>query len=223
MPKEEVAETAEDGFIRLRESCTGPCTRYCAAPVECHPAGLCRLDQEVDGPMLSLMDETDWGCDALRFVHSLNPFHAHLRSICYRVFPWFVACTNLLDARPEQPWGEPSYETRVQSRTKALGRSQPALSLSAIYLILNNIIKQDHRFIKKRIAARLWLRSAEGALRTIDGYEAMHLIRKGQIRWLPQGDVDGQRRFILWHRRVVPLPTPQVSHHVRPYLQQIPF
>jgi hypothetical protein len=42
----------------------------------------------------------------------------------------------------------------------------------------------------------LWFRSAEGALRTIDGYEAMHLIRKGQIRWLPKGDVVGQRRFI---------------------------
>jgi hypothetical protein len=25
----------------------------------------------------------------------------------------------------------------------------------------------------------------------IDGYEAMHLIRKGQIRWLPKGDVVG--------------------------------
>ena len=61
---------------------------------------------------------------------------------------------------------------------------------------LNNVIEQDHRFIKKRIAASLWFRSAEGALRTIDGYEAMHLIRKGQIRWLPKGDVVGQQRFI---------------------------
>ena len=60
----------------------------------------------------------------------------------------------------------------------------------------NNVIEQDHRFIKKRIAASLWFRSAEGASRTIDGYEAMHLIRKGQIRWLPKGDVVGQRRFI---------------------------
>jgi hypothetical protein len=42
------------------------------------------------------------------------------------------------------------------------------------------------------MAASLWFRSAEGALRTIDGYEAMHLIRKGQIRWLPKGDVVGQ-------------------------------
>jgi transposase-like protein len=63
-------------------------------------------------------------------------------------------------------------------------------------LYLNNVIEQDHRFIKKRIAASLWFRSAEGALKTIDGYEAMHLIRKGQIRWLPKGDVVGQRRFI---------------------------
>ena len=37
---------------------------------------------------------------------------------------------------------------------------------------LNNMIEQDHRFIKKRIAASLGFRSAEGARRTIDGYEA---------------------------------------------------
>lgn len=61
---------------------------------------------------------------------------------------------------------------------------------------LNNVIEQDHRFIKKRIASSLWFRSAEGALRTIDGYEAMHQIRKGQIRWVPKGDVVGQRQFI---------------------------
>ena len=61
---------------------------------------------------------------------------------------------------------------------------------------LNNIIEQDHRFIKKRITASLGFRSAEGAWKTIEGYEAMHLIRKGQIRWLAKGDVVGQRQFI---------------------------
>ena len=61
---------------------------------------------------------------------------------------------------------------------------------------LNNIIEQDHRFIKKRIVASLGFRSAEGACRTIEGYEAMYLIRKGQIRWLPKGDCLGQRQFI---------------------------
>ena len=61
---------------------------------------------------------------------------------------------------------------------------------------MNNIIEQDHRFIKKRITASLGFRSVQGALRTIEGYEAMHAIRKGQIRWLKKGDAIGQRQFI---------------------------
>jgi transposase, IS6 family len=60
----------------------------------------------------------------------------------------------------------------------------------------NNVIEQDHRFIKKRIVASQWFRSAEGALQTIQGYEAMHMPRKGQIRWLRKGDIAGQVRFI---------------------------
>src|SRR5947209_18309175 len=61
---------------------------------------------------------------------------------------------------------------------------------------LNNVLEQDHRFVKKRIAASLWFRSVDGALRTIEGYEAMNMIRKGQIRWLAKGDTVGQLRFI---------------------------
>src|SRR3954451_22594999 len=34
---------------------------------------------------------------------------------------------------------------------------------------LNNVIEQDHRFIKKRITARLGFRSLEGACRKIEG------------------------------------------------------
>ena len=61
---------------------------------------------------------------------------------------------------------------------------------------LNNMIEQDHRFIKKRISASLGFRSVDGACRTIEGYEAMHAIRKGQVRWVPKGDVAAQRQFI---------------------------
>ena len=61
---------------------------------------------------------------------------------------------------------------------------------------LNNIIEQDHRFIKKRIVASQWFRSVQGAVNTIQGYEAMHMIRKGQIRWLQKGDIAGQVRFV---------------------------
>jgi transposase, IS6 family len=52
---------------------------------------------------------------------------------------------------------------------------------------LNNVHEQDHRFIKKRILASLWFRSVDGALRTIKGYEAMNMIRKGQIPVVGKG------------------------------------
>ena len=61
---------------------------------------------------------------------------------------------------------------------------------------LNNVLEQDHRFLKRRMAASLWFRSVEGALRTIAGYEAMNMIRKGQIRWLAKGDITGQVHYI---------------------------
>src|SRR5262249_20061518 len=61
---------------------------------------------------------------------------------------------------------------------------------------MNNVLEQDHRFVRKRSAASLWFRSVDGALRTIAGYEAMNMIRKGQVRWLAKGDVIGQVRFI---------------------------
>jgi hypothetical protein len=35
--------------------------------------------------------------------------------------------------------------------------------------------------------ASLGFRSAEGACRTIEGYESMHAIRKGQVRWVVKG------------------------------------
>src|SRR5271166_2887964 len=45
---------------------------------------------------------------------------------------------------------------------------------------LNNVLEQDHRAIKRRIRASQHFRSFWGARRTIAGYEAIHMIRKGQ-------------------------------------------
>ena len=90
--------------------------------------------------------------------------------------------------------GHPAYAsaTAELKETGELGRR--CRCRTAPYL--NNIIEQDHRFIKKRITASLGFRSAEGAWRTIEGYEAMHAIRKGQIRWVAKGDPIAQRQFI---------------------------
>jgi IS6 family transposase len=61
---------------------------------------------------------------------------------------------------------------------------------------INNMVEQDHRFVKKRVVASQWFRSFDGALNTIAGYEAMNIIRKGQIRWLPKTDTVGHMRFV---------------------------
>ena len=58
------------------------------------------------------------------------------------------------------------------------------------------MVEQDHRFVKKRVVASQWFRSVDGALNTIAGYEAINIIRKGQIRWLSKGDTVGQVRFV---------------------------
>jgi transposase-like protein len=63
-------------------------------------------------------------------------------------------------------------------------------------LYINNMVEQDHRFVKKRVVGSQGFRSVNGALNTIAGYEPMNIIRKGQIRWLPKTDTVGQMSFI---------------------------
>ncbi|WP_157183557.1 DDE-type integrase/transposase/recombinase, partial [Bacillus mycoides] len=46
---------------------------------------------------------------------------------------------------------------------------------------LNNIVEQDHCFIKKRIRSMLGLKSFDTATSVLSGVEAMHMIKKEQI------------------------------------------
>jgi transposase, IS6 family len=61
---------------------------------------------------------------------------------------------------------------------------------------LNNILEQDHRAIKRRVNAKQGFREFQAARRTIQGYEAVHMIRKGQIRWVAGNDLLRQIKFI---------------------------
>src|SRR5207247_4656231 len=61
---------------------------------------------------------------------------------------------------------------------------------------LNNIVEQDHRFIKRRVKPGLGFFSFETAWHTLQGYELMHMVRKGQIRGVEKGDILGQVAFI---------------------------
>ncbi|MDZ4417401.1 IS6 family transposase, partial [Bacillus cereus] len=60
---------------------------------------------------------------------------------------------------------------------------------------LNNIVEQDHRFIKKRIRSMLGLKSFRTATFILAGVEAMHMIKKEQIDLWDQS-VQNQKQFI---------------------------
>ena len=61
---------------------------------------------------------------------------------------------------------------------------------------LNNIVEQDHRFIKRLVKPGLGFWSFSTAWRTLQGYEAMNMIRKGQVKGVQKGASDCQARFI---------------------------
>ena len=61
---------------------------------------------------------------------------------------------------------------------------------------LNNILEQDHEAIKRRVNAKQGFREFQAARRTIQGYGAVHMIRKGQIRWVAGDDLPRQIEFI---------------------------
>ncbi len=61
---------------------------------------------------------------------------------------------------------------------------------------LNNVVEQDHCFIKRRVKPGLGFGSFYTAWRTLRGYEIMHRMRKGQVRGVTRGNVLTQDRFI---------------------------
>ncbi len=57
---------------------------------------------------------------------------------------------------------------------------------------LNNMIEQDHRFIKRLTKPGMGFFSFETAWRTLQGYEMMNMMRKGQMQGVGKGDVRAQ-------------------------------
>jgi transposase-like protein len=61
---------------------------------------------------------------------------------------------------------------------------------------LNNVIEQDHRNVKKRAWLAKGYGSFQSAWRTLQGIEAIHMIRRGRVRWLAAQDAAGQALFV---------------------------
>jgi transposase, IS6 family len=61
---------------------------------------------------------------------------------------------------------------------------------------LNNVIEQGHRAIRRRWQAAQCFRSFHTAERAIEGIEALHMMRKGQVKRLDTRDSVGQAKFV---------------------------
>jgi transposase, IS6 family len=61
---------------------------------------------------------------------------------------------------------------------------------------LNNIVEQDHRRIKRLVRPGLGFGSLPTARRTLAGYEAMAMIRKGQVHNIGGHDMQAQTVFV---------------------------
>jgi IS6 family transposase len=90
--------------------------------------------------------------------------------------------------------GNPSYPRVIVElkKTGELGRRCRCRPVQ----YLNNIVEQDHRAIKRRVRSSQGFRAFRSAARTIQGVEMMNMIRKGQVRWLPKGDIAGQVAYV---------------------------
>lgn len=88
----------------------------------------------------------------------------------------------------------PSYPPAIEQLKKSGILAEDTELRQVKYL--NNTVEQDHRGVKHLINPGMSFGSFNSARRTIKGYEAMNIIRKGQIENLEKGDVMGQISFI---------------------------
>jgi transposase, IS6 family len=61
---------------------------------------------------------------------------------------------------------------------------------------LNNVVEQDHRTVKKRTWLAKGYGSFQSAWRTLQGIEAVNMIRKGRVRWVAKADAVAAASFI---------------------------
>ena len=61
---------------------------------------------------------------------------------------------------------------------------------------LNNVIEQDHRFIKKKVRSSQCFKRFHTAERALEGIEAVNIIRKGPVKRLAGDDAAEQAKFV---------------------------
>ncbi len=84
---------------------------------------------------------------------------------------------------------------KAMAALKAAGILPESVELRQVKY-LNNLVEQDHRFIKRLVKPGMGFFSFKTAWRTLQGYEVMNMIRKGQVHGVGKGDIKNRVTFI---------------------------
>jgi len=104
-----------------------------------------------------------------------------------------LAASHICKSRVITVDKNPSYPMAIEELKKEKKMSVGIQIRQVKYL--NNIMEQDHRFIKRRVRSMLGLKSFKTAISILSGVEAMHMIIKEQIDLRDQS-VQNQKKFI---------------------------
>ncbi|MFP3511478.1 IS6 family transposase [Peribacillus sp. SIMBA_075] len=110
-----------------------------------------------------------------------------------RFFKKALATSHVCKPRVITVDKNPAYPVAIQE-LKEEKRMPEGIQIRQVKY-LNNIIEQDHRFIKKRVRSMLGLKSFLTATYILSGIKAMHMIKKKQVH---QGvkSAQNQKEFI---------------------------
>jgi len=110
-----------------------------------------------------------------------------------RFFKKALAASHICKPRVITVDKNPVYAVAIQE-LKEEKRMPEGIQLRQVKY-LNNIVEQDHRFIKKRVRSMLGFKSYETATSILSGVETMHMMKKGQLH-LQVKSAQNEVRFI---------------------------
>ncbi|WP_018783088.1 IS6 family transposase [Bacillus sp. 95MFCvi2.1] len=96
-----------------------------------------------------------------------------------RFFKKALAASHICKPRVITVDKNPAYSVAIQELKEEKHMPEGIQIRQVKYL--NNIVEQDHRFIKKRVRSMLGFKSYETATSILSGVEAMHMMKKGQL------------------------------------------
>ncbi|GAC1401543.1 MAG: hypothetical protein NVSMB49_16230 [Ktedonobacteraceae bacterium] len=133
-----------------------------------------------------MMRERGSYVDHTTIYHGVQCYAPELDKRCR---PHLKACND--SWKVDEPYINVKKEMGVPLPLKAAGLIPESCELRQVKY-LNNLVEQDHRFIKRLTKPSMGFFSFETAWRTLQGYEIMNVIRKGQLQGVEKGDIRGQ-------------------------------